>query len=486
MMTMYEKVLLIMPSNRMPKDSVRRLVTPLGLLYIGAVLKKYGYDVTILDSPCEGYYNTTIEGNVITYGLSDKGVVNKIQQCDPDIVGVTCMFSDQLRLSLHYCDLVKMVTDVPVVLGGIHPSTFAEEIVKQRSVDYIIQGEGEYRMVKLLESLNKGVTPDFDGLASKGKVNPVVERIENLDHLPLPARELIDMERYLRIGVPFAPFPRKPRAEQVATTRGCPFNCVFCSSNHFWGRKLRKRSADNVIKEIDHLKNRYAVQEIQFSDDNLTADARRAKELFRKMIPYDIVWCMANGVMVQTLDKEMIELMAQSGCYQLTFAIESASQRVLKDIIHKKVPSTPKIKELIAICHENNIQVHATLIVGFPGETKEEIIQTLSYPFEVDIDSVSFFIVCPLPGSELYDQCIECGYTIGDNNVNFKSSTITIPKDSPDYIMSNQELEQLVIDYNTRVNNYLKTEKPEVWNEKFKLFLERHKEDADLILGRAT
>lgn len=203
------------------------------------------------------------------------------------------------------------------------------------------------------------------------------------------------------------------------------------------------RSVDNILEEIDELKTKYDIQEIQFLDDNLTSNKKMAKKLFRRLKDYDLSLCFPHGLMTKTMDKEMIELIADAGGYQISIAIESASPRVLKEIIDKPVPEKKIVKSLVDICHDNDIQVHGLFIVGLIGERKEEIFQTLDYPFEVGFDSASFFIANPLPGSRLYSECEEKGYLKKDiKSFDVKHSEIIIPKNSPDYVMSNEELEK--------------------------------------------
>lgn len=488
----YKKVLLINPANIAHKDSIRRLITPLGLMYVAASLREKGYEAAILDSPCEGYYNFVLEGEYLKYGLSDEDIIRKIKDYKPDIVGVNTMFSAQVENPIHHCGLVKFVDkDIPVVLGGIGCYFEPENIITNKFVDYIILGEGEERFPALLSALNKGDVPSFDGVAYKRgdevTVKLMTSRIKDLDKLPFPARDLINMSRYLELSVPISPFTRREKPEQIITSRGCVADCIFCSSVHFWGRKIRVRSVDNILKEVDELVNKYDVREIQFSDDNLTADKERAKELFRRLKKYNLSWCTPNGLMAQTLDGEMIELMAQSGAYQLTLAIESGSPRVMKEIIRKNVPAKEEIKKIINICHKNNMQVHGFFVTGLPGETKEEIHQTLQYPFDVDMDSVSFYIAYPLSGSRLRKLCKEKGYLDEEKLKNdIKKAEINIPRNSPDFAVSKEELENLINEKASAFAEFSKKKDPKAWEEKFRLFLERHPKDADLILGRVT
>ncbi len=488
----FNKVMFINPSNTMPKDSVRRLTTPLGFLYMGAVLKQHGYDVNIVDSPCEGYYQTRVNGDFISYGLSEDEVEKRIKAFGPDLVGVTSMFTAHQNNANRHCDLVRKVSDAPIVLGGIHPSLDMRASIENPSVDFVVSGEGEYRLLKLLEALNAGAkTFDIDGLAFKqdgrAVINPATTRIEDLDQLPLPARDLVDMERYIKIGVPFGPFSRRERVEQVTTSRGCPFNCNFCSTVNYWGHSFRARSVDSIMKEIDQLAKVYRVEEIQFADDNLTANKKRAKELFKRMIPYQLSWCTPNGLMAQTIDEEMVGLMADSGAYQISLAIESGSDRVRKEIIHKTVPSKDKVKAMIDSFRKRNVQVHGLFILGFPGETREEMEETIAYPRETGFDSASIFLATPLIGSELFRECVEKKYIAPDFIAgDLKHYAMEIPPSSADFVMPGSELEALADNATREFNAWSRERNPGAWEAKYAQFLKRHGDKADLILGRVT
>lgn len=479
------------PTNTMPVDSVRRIGEPLGLLYLGAVLKAKGYKVDVFDMTCEGYGNCQKEGRYITYGSSPEDLKRRLEAFKPDIVGISCMFTARQTNALAACSAIKEVyRDIPIVMGGLHPSLFPERFVNSGLVDYVIIGEGEERIVKLLSCLDNNRRFDFDGIAYRHRGvyqhNPMVYRIENLDSIPFPDRNLVDMEKYIAIGVPYAPFSYKQRVAQILATRGCPNRCNFCSTVSYWGRKIRARSVDNIIQEMLILKERYAIEEIQFVDDNMTFNKKFAMELFSEMKKLDFKWCTPHGLMFNTLDAEMIKVMAESGAYQLTFAIESASERVLKQIIHKNV-NLGKVKHLVDETHRYDISVHGMFVMGLPGETKEEIMQTLDFPWWAGFDSVSFFVANPLPGSELYDLCKEKNYLAENcSAMDFKTANIRIPKDSPDYSMEPEELVALVDKKTREFNEWAKKQYPERWQRKFKRYLENRHDDQDIIMGRVT
>ncbi|MBF0382867.1 MAG: B12-binding domain-containing radical SAM protein [Magnetococcales bacterium] len=488
---MIKKVLLINPPNTILADSVRRISEPLSLLYLGAMLQKKGLEPQIFDMACEGYDQIVREGERVTYGSSSQELIERLSDFKPDLVGVTCMFTSREPNTGKVCDTIRgHAPDLPIVVGGLHPSIYPERFVEQGWADFVIIGEGERRILQLIDCLEKNRLPDFDGIAFKDsgvvKFLPPTTKIEDLDDIPIPDRSMVDMERYFEIDTPFAPFAAEPRVGQILATRGCPFDCNFCSSVQFWGRKVRTRSVDNILAEIKDLVDNYGVSEIQFVDDNLTAKRSFAKELFIQLKEFGIRFCTPNGLYLDSLDDEIIGLMAESGAYQLTFAVESASKRVLKEIIHKNVP-LDRIKSLVDSAHRHDISVHGMFLVGSIGETKEEIMRTMDFPFTVGFDSASFFIVNPLPGSPLYDECLSKGY-LGENYsaLDFKTPNIHIPTTSPDYTIDPSELEALVEQKTNEYNEWAKQEFPKRHARKFKRFLEKRPDQSKLIQGRVT
>jgi len=487
-----KKILFIVPPYTLPADSLRRITEPMGVLYLGAILKKKGYEVEVFDSSCDGYGNVEKNGYYVTYGSTEEDIKKRVKDARADIVAVTCMFSGREENTLRVCGYAKEINkDIPVVVGGLHPSLFPERMLNAEVIDFVIMGEGEFRLLKLIDALSAGKNNfDFDGIAYKKKdrivVNPPTSHINNLDSIPYPDRDMVDMEKYIEIGIPFAPYSAEKRVAQILATRGCPNKCNFCSAVNFWGRQVRFRSVDNIIGELNLLKEKYDIREIQFVDDNLTANKKMAKELFCRMKNLNLKWCTPNGLMFNTVDKEMIRLMVECGAYQLTFAIESASKRVLKEIIHKNV-RLDMVKELVEEAHKYDISIHGMFVLGFPGETRQEIFATLDFPFKIGFDSVSFFVVNPFPGSELYDECIKKRYIDETYKaMDFKTAHINIPKNSPDYNFERKELEELIDRKTREYNEFAKKLFPERWEKKFKRFLSDHKEHKNTIKGRVT
>jgi anaerobic magnesium-protoporphyrin IX monomethyl ester cyclase len=278
-------------------------------------------------------------------------------------------------------------------------------------VDYVVIGEGEETLPSLIEALMAGQSlADVEGLAYRdgGQVvaTPRSHYVENLDALPLPARHLLPMDKYFAINRPHGAVARRNPNTSLITSRGCPAHCTFCSIHTVWGRKFRARSAASVLDELEVLVRDYAVREVHFEDDNLTYDRARAKAIFKGMIErrLDLSWAAPNGLAIYTLDEELLELMQASGCYRLHLAVESGDPDVLHRIIHKPL-RLDKVREIVASAKRLGLAVDTFFVVGFPGETLEQIRRTFAFARNLEVDNVGIFIATPYPGTELEAIC---------------------------------------------------------------------------------
>lgn len=430
-----EKVMLMTPSYTLFKEDVRRSVTPIGLAYLGGFLEREGYIVKILDIANEGYDNITKsgDGKFVTYGLDDETIKRKIKEFEPDIAGVSCIFSSQSKNTKHALKLIKNTNpEIITLAGGSHPTYSLEDMLNCNSLDYIVRGEGELPTLQFLNTLNnKGDVSKIKGIACKknGKfiINHKTQYIKDLNSLPLPARHLLNMEKYFQINFPQNPYPKGKRVSQLVTSRGCSAKCVFCTTTNFWGNRYRGRSAQNVINEVRVMKEEYNIDEIQITDDNFTLNKKRAMEILEGIKDFNLYWCAPQGIAAWALDDELLEKMKESGCYQLTFAVESGNQKVLNDII-KKPLKLEKIKPLVKKAQNLGIEVHSFAICGLPGETIENMYETYDFVSGCGFDSASFFVATPLVGSELLKICERENYLKKDTNCNdrlFKLGNIT-------------------------------------------------------------
>lgn len=453
-MNFEKRIMLIQPRYTLYKNDARRCVAPLGLAYLASFLREHGYQVKILDAVSRGFHNLKKTGDFVTYGLEDEEIRSEIMNFRPRVVGVSCLFSTQNKNTKAILKLVKDIDkNIITFTGGAHPTFAIEEMLNFEDLDFIILGEGELTTLELLETLNKGDNPSkIKGLAYKEKerkfVNQERQYVKDVNELPLPARDLLDMELYFEINLPHNPYGQSKRVTQVITSRGCPYHCIFCSTTSFWGNQYRPRDPKKVVAEIKELKERYNIDEIQFSDDNITANKERALEIFEGIKYLGIKWCCPNGVALWTLDDEVLEKMRESGCYQLSFAVESGVQEILTKIIHKPV-NLKKVKPLVKKAQELGIKVHGFFICGFPGEKIEQMYQTYNFARDCGFDSASFFTASPMVGSDLMKMCKEKGYLRKDmthSDILFKMGNIT----TPDF--KAEEVQKLVEGFNRAYN----------------------------------
>jgi len=411
------KVYLVFPPTKYHRGIRDKLaVPPLGLMYLAASLKE-DFEVKILDATLEGYYQEQkIDRDTIQYGLHYGEIKKRIADFSPDVVGVSCIFSSHFPTVREICRITKELSrDITTVIGGSHPTFLARECMADPNIDYVILGEGDHSFRELIRRLGKGKqVDDIDGIAfrknGQTRVNPKTQYIQNLDEIPFPARDLLSLEKYFAIDIPHSITPLKRRNTTLITSRGCPQKCTFCPSTNFWGNRVRARSPENVLTELRHLKDTWGIDEIQFEDDNLTFDRRRSREIFRGMYDADLGlrWSTPNGVALWTLDEELLDLMKASGCYELTLGFESGCQEVLNTIIHKPY-RVERSRSLVAHMKRLHLRTCGFFIIGFPGETKEQIYETLDFMKGLDLDKYHVFIFNPLPGSTLFTSLREQG-----------------------------------------------------------------------------
>ena len=409
-----KKVMLIAPPARtQPAAKDINPLPPMGLGYLAAVLEQSGIEVKILDCLAKGWSNEEpSDGGLVKVGLSCADIRKEIEKFAPDMAGVNCQFSRQHRI---YHELIKEIKQISpgiiTLCGGAHTTVCPEEILGDPNCDFIITGEGEDSIVKLLDALESG--ENFDKIGGFGMktetgemiIYPKTEWLKDLDAIPYPAYHLMDLEMYFGLQASHG-IRHKQRFSPIMTSRGCPAKCAFCSAKCVWGNNFRVRSVDNVIGELRLLKDKYGVEEIMFEDDNVTANPKRARELFQRMIheKFDFIWDTPNGVGVWTLTNDLIDLMKESGCIQLNFPVESGSQKVLDDII-KKPLDLEKVQGLIRHCHEINLSCGMFLVTGLPGETVKDMFQSFKFAADCKCYQPHISIATPYPGTELFEKC---------------------------------------------------------------------------------
>ena len=444
-----QKVLLIQPPLTTHTDlssEPKGIHPPLGLAYMAAVLEN-DYQVRILDAVVEGYETEVpLERNLIRYGLSYAEIEERIEAFEPDVVGVSNLFSSGFREALQVSSLVKKINaEIITVMGGPHPSALPEDVLKHAEIDFVILGEGEHSFKELLRSIEKNDFQNLDGVAfnKNGQVQviPKTQFIDDLDELPFPARHLLPLKRYFEIGEGFIITRRKPFTPLI-TSRGCTAQCTFCPVHATWGGKWRARSAYSVLDEIEHLVQTYGVKEVHFDDDNLVLNKRRAQKIFEGIIDreLDIVWTVPTGLALWAVDDELLRLMRESGCYKLYVAVESGDEQILHNVIRKPL-NLKKIKPLVRTMRKLGIEVETFFVVGMPGETDESLQRTFQFARELDADATHYFFANPMPGTRLWEVCAENEYFVEGfsfDKIRVEKANINTPE------LPAQKLERLV------------------------------------------
>ncbi len=379
---------------------------PLGFLYMAGVLEKNNFIVKILDCPLYYKNKRKISESIVKFGLSDEEIGGIIREFNPDIVGVSCSYTMFEKDSFEIINLIKKINkNILIVVGGAHASSNPKFVLRNKKIDLVVIGEGEFTMLEIAKKIRYGKkVEDINGTALyKGKnliINRPREYINNLDELE-PAWHLVDFKKYFEHPDNSSITIRKPSVN-IITSRGCPGNCVFCSIHTVWGRNWRAMSAKRVVDEIEFLHNNHKIKHFRINDDNLTLDKKRIIEICKGIInrKIDIKWDTPSGVALWTLDKEVLDIMKKSGYYRITFAIESGSKETLK-YVGKNI-NLEKTRQLIDHSHKIGLWVASFFIIGFPYENLESIKKTEKYIVESGINFPFIFIAQPYLGTRMY------------------------------------------------------------------------------------
>lgn len=385
---------------------------PMGLGYLAAILRDMGIEVKILDCLIRGWKTETeLDDTFVRVGLTEKEIEEELRKFNPDLAGVSCQFSRQYKIYHRMFAIVKRAKKECITIGGgAHVTVCPQEVLKDPACDFTLSGEAEASFKDLVIKLEQGADiSTVDGLGWKrdGKMclNNKTQWINDLDSIPSPAYEIMELDRYFGLEATHG-LRHKERFCPIITSRGCTAKCTFCSALKVWGNKYRVRSVENVLQEMRMLKDRYNIQELMFEDDNVTANTKRAKELFSRMAKekLNFVWDTPNGVGAWGMDEEMIDLIKGSGCIKLNFPVESGSQEVLNTVVRKPL-NLKKVQALIKYCRKIKLDYGMFLVIGLPGETKADIWQTFKFAASCKVFKPHFSIATPYPGTLLFEQC---------------------------------------------------------------------------------
>ncbi len=427
-------VTLIKPPIVFSKNSYSTPLTmPLGLAYLAAVLEKARYRVKIIDCPGGDVENIrlTPDGRFKVQGLEESASIGQIDSAT-DIIGITIMFSQEWPFIREYINRIRQrFPRALIIVGGEHPTAMPEYTLRDcPAIDYLVLGEGELTLLELVYRLRSGkpaggvlgVARRIDGEYQTNDLSP---RLADIREMPWPAWHLIDVEPYFRptfsMGIGCG------RNMAMLATRGCPYQCTFCSSTGMWTTRYVLRPVTDVVDEIQEYIRRYDVKSIDFYD--LTAVVKRqwildfVAELERRRI--GIVWQIPAGTRSESLDEEVVRGLARTGCKFVAYAPESGSQCTLDKI--KKRVHLKNLEKSVSTALRYGVVIKVNFIIGFPFETRKDILKSVLFLWKLawlKADDCNVSPFSPYPGSEMFDELARNG-VLGQVNDSYFENLMT-------------------------------------------------------------
>lgn len=393
------KILLIQPNPRNCGVWPAISAPPLGLLYVASALREAGFaDIRILDCRAER--------------LGKKAAAARVAAAAPDLVGISGMSTEAEEVKALARTAKELRPGCRVVVGGPYALATPEDALGEPAVDYAVIGEGEGPAVRLARALRDGEDPShIPGLVFRRggatAVNPREQGPRDPDSIPFPAWDLADPELYFGLWNRHSlnPFPSSGRVMPLFTSRGCPYSCCYC--HDVFGKKARLRGPESVMREIELLVGRYGAEEIEIVDDIFNLDLPRAKEICREIIRRGlrVKLSFPNGLRADRMDPELISLMKEAGTHLVYYAIESGSPAVQGRI--GKNLDLDKAREAVSETARRGILVGGFFMLGFPGETWEEMVSTVEFPQGLPFFAASYFFVTPRPNTPLYSMALK-------------------------------------------------------------------------------
>lgn len=386
------KVLFVNPPQTASKYKFMGVIAPpLGIAYMAGVLQENNIDVEILDASAED--------------MDFKDVEKELLKRKPDLVALTVL-TPTIGRALETAQVVKeTLPDSIVVMGGYHPTFNFIETLEDENVDIIIRGEGEYIMLNLVQALeNQSSLHDVKGIVFEDKnskeivVNPEAPLIQDLDELPFPALNLLPMKKYRLLDM-------DTHMTTMITTRGCPMQCSFCSSAAMHGKKIRERSVENIVDEIEYLKTNYDIDTIAFMDDTFTLKKRKVMAICDEILKRNIEIMWGCTSRVDTLDEKLLKKMKEAGCITIFIGVESADQQQLDNMC--KNTTIAKIENAFKIAHKLKIRTIASVALGMPGDTKEIMNKTVKFVHKLKPNYAIYSLATPYPGTRFYKEAFE-------------------------------------------------------------------------------
>jgi len=493
------KILLIQPPIQdFYQTSIR--TQPIGLAYLAASLKNHGHHVEILDCQTEKKKSIPVPAELsylkdfypfddrspfklytgyYHFGMSYEEIKQRIKDSKADVFGISSSFTPYHGEALEIARIIKQWDRKKiVVMGGAHVSCDPKGVLQTPSVDYVVLGEGEVRFPHLLEQIGKGRVEkigEIDGIGyRKGgeiEINLLQNFIQDLDSLHYPARELLDLDRY-RI--------RKERSTMIITSRGCPHGCAYCSAHLVMGASFRTRTPEAILKEMMECQKQYGIEIFDIEDDNFTFDQERTKRLMSLIIENfgeeKIGLSAMNGVSFASLDEELLRLMKKAGFKAINLSYVSTDPSTKERMRRPKTET--EFDKIVEDAEQVGLNVVAYAILGMPGQTVEEMVDTLIYLMGKKV-LIGPSVYYPTPGTLLYERCKKEGI-LPSYLVQWRSSAF--PIETKEF----NRLDLLTLFRLARVINFIKGKMDEkeleegvTWRELYQVLEEKDKVNSE-------
>ena len=369
---------------------------PIGLVYLSPIAQRRGHHVEILDLALEQEAEKVLDA--------------KLRERHWHIAGLGCMTAEFAGAEVAARQIKEFDPQVRIIFGGQHPTIVTDEVMALDYCDFVCMGEGEETFEEFLEMLESGGDPAaVSGLAYKNEQGEVCRNVDRapiweVDEIPLPSYELLDLERYAT-AESARYTPKYRRAIQIFTSRGCPWHCTYC--HDLFGKKFRARTPEHVLSEMKLLYEQYQIQEFMIEDDIFNFDMDRAKRICDLIVEWGapIAMQFGNGIRLERLDEELCRKLGEAGTHHVSIAIESASPRVQSR--SKKYLKLHMVNDVVGWLRKYRINTLGFFMIGFPTETIEEIKMTIRYACQTDLDEALFSIVIPYAGTELSREILQ-------------------------------------------------------------------------------
>jgi anaerobic magnesium-protoporphyrin IX monomethyl ester cyclase len=359
-----------------------------GIGYLSAMLKSGGHSTFLLH---------------LKNDISERRLVQKIGALKPDLIAISTT-AQQFPYARKYARSIKQHFPTPIICGGIHPTLSPDEVISSECIDIVCVGEGEYTLLELAEALER--RKDICKIADlwvkrEGLIyqNPRRPLLQDLDKLPFPDREIFGPPTILR----------GKRIADVIAGRGCPYDCTYCCNHGLrkvysgLGKFLRYRSVANVLLEIQKLRTEYGVQKINFDDETFTLNHSWLRQ-FCGRYASEIGLPFGCNARVETLNREILGLLKESGCEVLRIGIESGNEWLRREVLHRNM-TNEQIKAAFDMAHEVGLNTLAFNMIGIPFETPEMAEETIALNRQIDPNQIQCSVFFPYPGTHLYQVC---------------------------------------------------------------------------------